>query len=1131
VEGRGDAPTVDPSGFDALFGRLADGVTVQSAQGALVYANPAAAQMLGYATPADLLAVPPAELVARWDLFDEEGNEYPPARLPGRAALRCELEAEQTIRWRDRATGTERWSVVRATPVLDPDGHVLYAVNFFTDVTERRRSAESLAFLAEASRVLATSLDLETVTRLAVPTLGDWCVVHLLDEDGTLRRRAAAHVDPAKERLALGLANRYPIRVGDPGGPGEVVATGCPLFAPEIPEDLLQTVTRDEEHERAVRSLEVSGYLCVPLVARGRTIGSLSATLEGGRRRYEPADLAVAEELARRAAVAVDNARLYGEVQDALRRQEESYALLDTVFASAPIGLAFLDPELRYLRVNEALARTNDRPAEDVVGRRLTEVFPKTPAEIVAAYRSVVDTGEPIVDKEIATSTGRHFVASYYPVRAAGGETLGVGAVVNEVTDRRRMEDVLRESEERFRMLADTAPVMIWIADADGRATYVNRGWLDFTGRTLEDELGDRWREGIHPDDAAACLAVYDAAFDAQREFEMEYRLRRRDGVYRWVVDRGLPRLTETGEFAGYIGSAIDITERKEAEDERMGLLAAEEAARISAESAQRRFAFLAEASALLASSLEVRSTLDALARLAVPSFADWCVIDLARADGELERVAVVHVDEAKVALAEELRHRYPADPATGGGAYAVLASGEPRLVHEIGEDELASFARDDEHLRILRGLGLRSYMSVPLIAHGRTLGAISFVSAESGRLFGPDDLPLAEELARRAAVAVDNARLYDEAERRAQAAIVLETVADGVVMVDRDGLIRLWNPAAEAITGLAAERVLGRPAEETVPGWPAEPGRPATLPLDVGDREVWLSVSGVSFAGGTVYAFRDLTEERRLEELKTEFVATASHELRTPLAAVYGAAMTLQREDLDFVAPDVRRRLLAVIADQSDRLARIVNDILWASRIDSGRLSVEIDSCDAFELARSVVEAARAHLPAELELALVAPPDLPQPACDAEKLRQVLTNLVGNAIKYSPDGGRVEMRLESDGGRMRFAVQDEGLGIPAGEQRRIFEKFYRLDPNQTRGVGGTGLGLYICRELVDRMGGRISVASREGEGSTFFVDLPLADAAAVSSPGRRGGGAPASEGASTPPAGALRRTDGTPRA
>src|SRR5439155_4477233 len=233
---------------------------------------------------------------------------------------------------------------------------------------------------------------------------------------------------------------------------------------------------------------------------------------------------------------------------------------------------------------------------------------------------------------------------------------------------------------------------------------------------------------------------------------------------------------------------------------------------------------------------------------------------------------------------------------------------------------------------------------------------------------------------------------------------------------------------------------------------------------------------------------FRDLTEERVLERMRTDFVSTVSHELRTPLAAIYGAALTLRREDLP-LQPDQRRGLLDVIAGESDRLARIVNDILWASRVDARTLHVTLESCDVGALAADVVAAARLHLPAAVELDLRPGPEAAFASCDADKLRQVLTNLVDNAIKYSPDGGRVEVTITS-GDRIRVAVRDEGLGIPLVEQSRIFEKFYRLDPNLTRGVGGTGLGLYICRELVRMMDGAIWVVSREGAGSTFTVEL-----------------------------------------
>ena len=200
---------------------------------------------------------------------------------------------------------------------------------------------------------------------------------------------------------------------------------------------------------------------------------------------------------------------------------------------------------------------------------------------------------------------------------------------------------------------------------------------------------------------------------------------------------------------------------------------------------------------------------------------------------------------------------------------------------------------------------------------------------------------------------------------------------------------------------------------------------------------------------------------------------------------------MTLQRGDVEL--NDAQEAgMLEVISGESERLARIVNDILLASRLDSGAATVEIGRTDAAELARGVLAAAEAHLPPGVELALAVPEPGPQVAADPDGLRQVLVNLVENAVKYSPDGGLVELEVEPADGRVRFAVRDRGLGIPASEHERIFEKFFRLDPNLSRGVGGTGLGLYISREIVRRMGGRIRVESEPGRGSTFSFELPL---------------------------------------
>ena len=331
----------------------------------------------------------------------------------------------------------------------------------------------------------------------------------------------------------------------------------------------------------------------------------------------------------------------------------------------------------------------------------------------------------------------------------------------------------------------------------------------------------------------------------------------------------------------------------------------------------------------------------------------------------------------------------------------------------------------------------------------------------------------------------------------------VLEHVGDGVFLVDEDGIVQLWNPAAAAITGLAEEAVVGQPAIETIPGWtaiaqlvhlaesPSDPDRMfEAFPVEVADRELWLSISGVRFGDGAVYAFRDLTAERAVDDLKREFLATASHELRTPLAAIYGAAMTLRRSDVQLGGAD-RERLLAVVAHESERLARIVNEILVADHLDSGRLRITPAPLDALEAAAAVVNAARVVAPETVRIELESPAEVTPVSADPEHLRQVLVNLLDNAVKYSPDGGCITLLIEDRSPLVRFAVHDEGIGIPVGEQARVFDKFYRLDPNLTRGVGGTGLGLYICRELVRRMGGRISVESTPGEGSTFVIDLP----------------------------------------
>jgi PAS domain S-box-containing protein len=633
------------------------------------------------------------------------------------------------------------------------------------------------------------------------------------------------------------------------------------------------------------------------------------------------------------------------------------------------------------------------------------------------------------------------------------------------------LAELRRESEERYRFLAEAQPDQIWTALPNGELDYVNQRALDYFDTTFPQLVETGWTQVVHPEDLGRMLDRWEIALATGETYENELRLQRAsDGAYRWHLTRAIPMTDRGGAVVKWFGSNIDIHDQKRAEE------------------AQR---FLVEAGAVLAASLNYPATLAAVARLAVPRIADWARVDMIE-DGKLRTLALEHVDPKKVELGFELARRYPERPDAKQGPPLVMRTGTSELATEITDERLAELTDDEFHLGLVRELGVQSYMCVPLVVQGEVLGVISLVSAESGRRYGPDDLALAEELARRAGAAVENAKLYREVEERAQAARVLETVGDGVFLVDTEGVVRLWNRAVETISGIARDEIVGRRLDELLPDWAHVPARAETVPFERDGEERWVSISCVAFDEGVVYAVQDISDERALEQMRQDLVATVSHELRTPLAAIYGSAMTLNRDDIE-LPDDLESRLIDVIADESSRLTAIVNDLLLASQLDAGRLEARIESCDARALTESVVQAARTHLPdgVRVELDPVAD-DLPLVAADEEQLRQVLDNLLENAIKYSPGGGDVRLGVAAADDAVRFSIADAGLGIPASEQERIFDKFYRLDPDMTGGIGGTGLGLYIARELVRRVGGRVWVEPNNGQGSVFYVEIPV---------------------------------------
>lgn len=508
----------------------------------------------------------------------------------------------------------------------------------------------------------------------------------------------------------------------------------------------------------------------------------------------------------------------------------------------------------------------------------------------------------------------------------------------------------------------------------------------------------------------------------------------------------------------------------------------------------------LAAASDLLASTTEIEVVLQLVVRLPVPRLVGICTLYLLDEEGTPRLAAVAHWDPEQEEAVRDLHRRYPAGEE--GPILRALRTKESVRLPALDRDALRRTAKSDEHLALMEPFASRAAMMVPLVAHGLTYGVLGVGTAPRRTALTGQKQQFAEELARRIAIALDNARLYAEAERRGDAARSLEHVADCVVLLDREGRLRYWNPAAAHLLGLDGDP-LGRPMTEVFDGWGeladhlgASGGETRTVPAQLAGGERWISVSAVRFGDGSVHTLRDVTEERTLETMRADFVSTASHELRTPLTAVYGAARTLLRDDVP-LSDDHRNSFLRMIAAESERLATIVNDILLAGSLDANTIELATECCDVAALLEDVVESARMRLPEKLTLTHTSLHGAVSVECDEEKVRQVLVNLVDNAIKYSPDGGEIEVALSRLDEVVRFEVRDRGLGIPASHRDRVFDKFIRLDPNLRRGIGGTGLGLYICRELVRRMGGRIWVDGRDGGGSVFYLELPASASSA----------------------------------
>jgi PAS domain S-box-containing protein len=568
------------------------------------------------------------------------------------------------------------------------------------------------------------------------------------------------------------------------------------------------------------------------------------------------------------------------------------------------------------------------------------------------------------------------------------------------------------EAETKRNRFFTLALDMLAIAGFDGVFRQLNPAWQRSLGFSDEELRARPLLEFVHPDDRKSTAEHLDRLRGAEEAAPtrlglgwpeyFENRFACKAGGYRWL---GWTAAAFAEEDLLYV-FARDLTERRLAEEERVKLIR-EQTARAAAEASERRMAFLAEAGEALVSSLDYRETLGRLARLAVPTLADWALVDSLDDQGAFQRVEVAPGDPELQGLAEALRGWTRRSEGTNPWA---RAASEKTAVFwpDVTPDALQ--ALDPEARRHLENMGARSLIVVPLIARGRCLAALTLITTDPGRRFDRDDLDLAEELGRRASLAVDNARLYKQSQ---EARLV---------------------------------------AEEA-------------------------------------------------NRAKDEFLATLSHELRTPLTPILGWTVMLRAGNLDDTS---MRRGLEVIERNVRVQTQLIGDLLDVSRIITGKLRLEVRPLDLRPVIEAGVDAVKPSAEAKaIRVTLDVPADLPPITGDPDRLQQVVWNLVTNAVKFTPEGGQVEVRVEREATGLHLSVRDTGVGIPADFLPHVFERFRQADSTSTRAHGGLGLGLSIVRHLVELHGGTVEAASLgEGKGATFTVKLPLALPADVASPG-----------------------------
>jgi PAS domain S-box-containing protein len=953
------------------------------------------------------------------------------------------------------------------------------------EITQRSRIEQRLATQYAVTRTLAESANLEAAAPAilsAICETQNWNYggVWLVDEPDQVLRNTGVWNRPGAESPAFEEASRGLTFAKGMGLPGRVWAQGAAVWIPDVSKDL--------NFPRAVEagSEGLHGAFGFPLSSNSHVLGVIEFF---SREVRAPDD----ELLQMMSAIGIQIGQFLERSRtEAARRESESRF---TRFMQHLPGLAWVkDMAGRYVFANDAAVRAFGTSREQLYGRTDEEIFPSDTAAVFREHdqEALASGGVQTVETLRHPDGSVHSsIVNKFPVPDPSGTPTLVGGVAIDVTDRFRIEAALRESEARFRTVADSVPVLMWLNDESG-CVFVNKAYLDFLGISHQTEIRSLdWSLYVHPEDRSGYLTAYLDCLKRRVPFEAEFRFRRHDGVYRWMRSTAVARLTTSGEFLGYAGCTFDIHETRTA-----ALAIAE---------SERRYRTLGEMIPYGVWMLDERGRVTHLSQCFLDmlgrSFAEYL------RDGE----SLLHpVDRTRIAegfprrlLAEQPWEEEFRIRGQDGEYRTLLSRGVPvrdaagKIAYWVGIHlDLTRRKQDESRLREQNTrLRLLSEAAAGLLQAEEPDVMLSELFAGLAPHFGldtyfnylVDETGGALRLASCMGISEDTARNMTRLEF-GQA--VCGTVARERRPITATHIQQSAEPMVQLVKSLGIRAYACNPllASEELRGTLSFASRTRDT-FDDDELEFFRTVSHyVAVACERVRLMRELREADRR---KDEFLATLAHELRNPLAPVRTALQVLRLKGP--ASPELQWGR-DVIDRQMQQMTRLIDDLLDVSRITRNRLELRKERVELARVIHGAIETSRPLIDAAgHELSITLPPDPIYVDADPTRLAQVFANLLNNAAKYSESSGKITLIAERQGSDVVVAVQDDGMGIPVEMLPRVFDLFTQVDRARGHAQGGLGIGLTIVKRLVEMHGGSVVAQSAgTGKGSEFIVRLPV---------------------------------------